>query len=250
MNDKITTYESTSKVPLLRNYYFHEIIDGGENRFLMLFDDCLVGSFATDNNIEVFFYGFYNSVENGKLIEGYFDASTKINAVDNLIKKSYSATADLSAYVYVMNTIRIFPMIALMVIVVTMLTHSILALNGVKTCKTFGSTIKVIGSFLWFSGVVAAILTIITAFFVQRGLITVVTIISLFLALLVRAIFFIISEIKNKPNRIVYISCEPSTLARDIELLKKHYEVTSVTPVDMFPRSFHVETIVGLALKK
>lgn len=60
---------------------------------------------------------------------------------------------------------------------------------------------------------------------------------------------FLNALIKNKPNSIVYISCEPSTLARDIELLKKHYEVTSVTPVDMFPRSFHVETITLLQRK-
>jgi 23S rRNA (uracil1939-C5)-methyltransferase len=61
---------------------------------------------------------------------------------------------------------------------------------------------------------------------------------------------FLRALMKNKPTRIVYISCEPSTLARDLAILKEQYDVTQVTPVDMFPRSFHVETIVGLALKK
>ena len=53
-----------------------------------------------------------------------------------------------------------------------------------------------------------------------------------------------------KPKRIVYVSCEPSTLARDLEMLKDVYNIETVQPVDMFPRSFHVETIVGLTLKK
>ena len=49
-----------------------------------------------------------------------------------------------------------------------------------------------------------------------------------------------------KPKRIVYISCEPSTLSRDLEMLKDTYDIETIQPVDMFPRSFHVETIVCL----
>ena len=60
---------------------------------------------------------------------------------------------------------------------------------------------------------------------------------------------FLNALIKNKPDRIVYISCEPSTLARDLEILSNKYSIDIVQPVDMFPRSFHVETIVGLSLK-
>lgn len=48
---------------------------------------------------------------------------------------------------------------------------------------------------------------------------------------------------KIKPSRIVYVSCEPSTLARDLEILSEQYVVNTVQPVDMFPRSFHVETV-------
>lgn len=47
------------------------------------------------------------------------------------------------------------------------------------------------------------------------------------------------------PNRIVYISCEPSTLARDVSfLVEKGYSVCRVRPVDMFPHTEHVETVV------
>lgn len=60
---------------------------------------------------------------------------------------------------------------------------------------------------------------------------------------------FLNAIIKIKPSRIVYISCEPSTLARDITYLVNDYDINLIQPVDMFPRSFHVETIVLLNLK-
>jgi 23S rRNA (uracil1939-C5)-methyltransferase len=51
------------------------------------------------------------------------------------------------------------------------------------------------------------------------------------------------------PNRIVYVSCDPATLSRDINLLKDNYEVKEVTPVDMFPNTYHVECVC-LLMKK
>ena len=48
------------------------------------------------------------------------------------------------------------------------------------------------------------------------------------------------------PERIVYVSCNPATQARDISLLGSNYEVTKVQPVDMFPHTHHVENIVLL----
>ncbi|HQA56099.1 MAG TPA: 23S rRNA (uracil(1939)-C(5))-methyltransferase RlmD [Bacilli bacterium] len=61
---------------------------------------------------------------------------------------------------------------------------------------------------------------------------------------------FLSSLLKREPEQIIYISCDTETLARDLEYLKKKYEVTFVQPVDMFPFTCHVETIVGLILKK
>ena len=60
---------------------------------------------------------------------------------------------------------------------------------------------------------------------------------------------FLNALLKIKPSRIIYISCEPSTLARDLGYVKNDYDILQVQPVDMFPSSFHVETIVGLYRK-
>ena len=48
------------------------------------------------------------------------------------------------------------------------------------------------------------------------------------------------------PGRIVYVSCNPATQARDIQLMSDHYSVTRVQPVDMFPHTHHVENVVLL----
>nr|WP_312579347.1 hypothetical protein [Sedimentibacter sp.] len=51
--------------------------------------------------------------------------------------------------------------------------------------------------------------------------------------------------IDMSPNKVVYVSCNPSTLARDVKLLEGgNYKLLKVQPVDQFPWSTHVETII------
>ena len=57
---------------------------------------------------------------------------------------------------------------------------------------------------------------------------------------------FLNSLVKIAPERIVYISCNPATQARDLKTLTKKYTVTDIQPFDMFPHTRHVECVVLL----
>ena len=55
--------------------------------------------------------------------------------------------------------------------------------------------------------------------------------------------------LEAKPEKIVYVSCNPATQARDINILSENYVVSTVQPVDMFPQTHHVENVVLLTIK-
>ncbi len=60
----------------------------------------------------------------------------------------------------------------------------------------------------------------------------------------------ILAKLNESPEIIVYVSCDPMTLARDLKILTTAgYNVTSVTPVDMFPQTFHIETVTVLKMR-
>ena len=60
---------------------------------------------------------------------------------------------------------------------------------------------------------------------------------------------FLNAVLKLKPSRIVYVSCEPSTLARDVAYINGMYQVEVIQPFDMFPHTTHVETVCLLTKK-
>ena len=56
--------------------------------------------------------------------------------------------------------------------------------------------------------------------------------------------------LKIKPKKLVYISCNPATLVRDLKMLEEKYDIENIKPVDMFPFTSHVECVAVLQLKQ
>lgn len=55
--------------------------------------------------------------------------------------------------------------------------------------------------------------------------------------------------LNGKPQKIVYVSCNPATQARDLAMMMEHYSIAKIQPVDMFPQTAHVENVVLLVRK-
>ena len=55
--------------------------------------------------------------------------------------------------------------------------------------------------------------------------------------------------LKAAPQKIVYVSCNPATQARDLAMMVGHYDIKEIKPVDMFPQTAHVENVVLLERK-
>ena len=191
---EITDYESTSKVPLLRNYYYHQYISKGSKNYLFIFDDYLTGSFETKSGIDISFYGFYSNLENGALV---IDGATQEKAeasVDSFIKNSFKANLFLNVYAHIVNIVSLAPFIALMIMVATLLSYSALKLRGIESIASLGAMLKIVGSFAWFSGVISAAIAVIMAFFVNHSLQITLPLVLFFVALVIRSVIFVIKE--------------------------------------------------------
>ena len=197
----IKEYENTSKVPLLRNYYYHRYISQGAEKYLFIFDDYMAGSFETKGGIDVRFYGFFSKLDDGPIVE---DGATEMEAeesVDRFVKSSYRENWILNAYAYMINVITLVPFIALMLMVATLLAYSVLRLKGAQSVVTLGMMLRIVGTFVWFSGLVSAAVTVICMFFVRRSLISALPVVLFFITLVIRSIIFALQEAKLDKHR-------------------------------------------------
>ena len=191
---EITSYESTSKVPLLRNYYYHQYISQGIENYLFIFDDYMTASFNTKGGMDVSFYGFYDDMDDGVLVlDGATDAEAEAS-VDDFMKRSIKSVAPLTLYAYAVNIFTLIPFIALMPLVVTLLAYSILKLRGIESIKSFGAMFKILGSYVWFSAVVSALLTVFFGFFVKPEIISTLPMVLFFVTLVIRSVIFAVRE--------------------------------------------------------
>ena len=191
---EITSYESTSKVPLLRNYYYHEYISQGVKNYLFIFDDYMTASFETKGGAAMSFYGFFSNMKDGVLVAKDATVEEANKAVDEFMLNSINSIAPLTLYAHAMNIFSLIPFIALMPLIVTLLAYSVLKLWNIESITSFGGVFKIIGSYTWFSGVISALLTVIVAFFVNSEIISALPLVLFFVALTVRSVIFAIRE--------------------------------------------------------
>ena len=191
----ITAYESTSAVPLLRNYYYHEYIAKGEERYIFIFDDYLTASFVTEGGRTVSFYGFYTDLADGVILPAEASESEARELADGFIREAFGAVLPLNIYAGGVNTLSLLPYMALMLTVSALLAYSLMRLRGIEEA-TLGGMLKVVGSFSWFSGLISGLLTLALSFFADVGRLALLPSAFYFIALAARSIIFTLKEIK------------------------------------------------------
>lgn len=188
-------YPGLTEIPLLRNYYYYNYLgDGTNGKFLFLFDDTCIGSFVTDGGLAVTFYGYYGGAENGILIGEGADEAQAQKSVDDFFVSAFHATASLSAYVYVMNLIRMIPFVLFMPIVVALIAFCVLRLLKSDWGKKYGECLKIVGAYMLVSSLLAAVVALIGGFFVQRNALFAVILVAFFAILLVRTCASLVIE--------------------------------------------------------
>ncbi len=192
----ITAYESSSAVPLLRNYYYHQYISQGTDSFLFIFDDYMAGSFNTKGGVNVQFYGFFSGLDDGSPVGEEMSQAEANSSADRFVKDSFSSNWFLNVYAHLVNVISLAPTMALMLLVAALLSYSVMRLLGVESIASLGEAVKVVGAFSYFAGLIAALFAIVISFFVNHSVIVILPIAVFFIVLIIRSVIFIIKEKK------------------------------------------------------
>lgn len=183
----LSAYENTGGAPLLRNYYYHNYVNGGAENYLFIFDDSLVGSFETNGGLKISFYGFYKNFPDGSTFLTEKEA-------DGFITRSFYATAGFSSYIYLMNMLRLFPFIAVMLLLVAVIAYCILRILKSPRCNTIGGSVKTVGAYLFFGSLFSAVITLICGYFIPRNSLIIAALTSFFLILLIRTAVSLVLE--------------------------------------------------------
>lgn len=192
----ISKYETSSDVPLLRNYYYHEWIGKGAENYLMLFGDMCVGSFKTDGGINVFYYGFYSGLSNGRVLDG------SAASVDSFIKTVFNGGNDLTYYVYFMNLFQVLPYLFFIPFVLGLVAYCTMKLNVKDRAYKYIDYVKIVADFIPISALIAGGFTLICGFVAGRESLFLCALTAYVIVLAIRTSVFLIMEwIANKKNK-------------------------------------------------
>ncbi|MDE7463665.1 MAG: hypothetical protein K2M48_01430 [Clostridiales bacterium] len=187
----MSAFERVGDVPLLRSYYYRNYLNSNDiTKSLFVFSDVLFGFFDTDGGLSITFYGDYSSASDGLLAPGN---------VDDFIKSVFGSSVSTSANVYLMNTCKYIPLIALIPFVLALLMKLVFVLIKNDEYKKISVCFKTECSYLAVSSLLTAIVMFICGFFISSNTLNVLPLIIYGSILTVRtAIYLIIETYKHK----------------------------------------------------
>ena len=174
-------------VPTLRNYYYDRYVNQEDVcDYLLVFDDLVVGSFHTDSQLPVTFYGFCTNLPDGRVT----DAAAFVSNV-------YNAALSAYANVFVSILFRYGPVVVLTPFVLAILVWGVMRAIRSEFGRRYTTCLKVVGAHLTMSALITALVVFVCGFFTSGSLINLLTIVIFPAVLVVREIFFIVYECRH-----------------------------------------------------
>ena len=183
----LSQWEKTSSAPLVRNYYYHNYALEGKTDYLFVFSDSLVCSYRTADGKTERFYGFYDKLPVGTVTDG-----------DEFVKTAFLSSVRLSEYVYLMNVMRFLPLYVIMPLVAVIISFLVIRIGERERARKFSDVLKIVSTFIFWSAVVAAIVTFGLTLVFGRDLIFTIISVCYFCVLMIRSIVWFAADIAKR----------------------------------------------------
>ena len=182
----LSAAERKEGVPLLRSYYYRNYLNSNDiTKSLFVFSDVLFGFFDTDGGLSVTLYGTYDGTADGKLTAGM---------TDRFIKQVFGSSISQSANIYLMNTCKYIPFIALIPFALALIMKLVFVLLKNDELKKFSVCFKTECAYLAVASLLTALVVFIFGFIVSNNILNMLPLIIYGAILTIRTAVYLIKE--------------------------------------------------------
>lgn len=191
----INPYEGAGEVPLLRSFYYKNYLNNTQTEnSLFIFSDILYGYFKTDGGSSQTCFGSFDKLSNGEI--------TADNANEFIID-AFKASTSISAAIYLVNMIKLIPLIVIIPFILAALLKVVLSLLNDEKHKKFTTCLKIEFSYLAVGGLISAFIMFIFGYLVSNQALSILPLIVFSVVLLIRTVSFAVYEyIEGKKQKI------------------------------------------------
>ena len=183
---EITKYVSAGSAPLLRNYYYDNYINSQQAcDYLLIFEEFLVGSFHTDGNLPVTFYGLYSAKHVGNVSASETDA---------FLRESFYAAVPLYASLYLGNILRYLVVVTLFTLALAFVAWLVLRTMKSQWGRSYSTVLKVEGAYLAVAALITTLIFFVCGFFVSGSMLNDLPLMILSVILFVRTVFLLVYD--------------------------------------------------------
>ncbi len=193
--------EMHGEAPTLRTYYLGMAMGVDAKKCLVILDDLCVCSFESVNGIRLDF-GSYVKVKDGVISADGLSAAEARSNIDGLIKKAFSDSVGFNLLLYVINVFKAMIFILAAVAIIALIVFAVCRFADVEFGKNYLDTLKIIGSYLTVSALLAFIAAFVFSFFMARNQVFILAEITVIVVVVVRAVILTVMEIiKNRREK-------------------------------------------------